>query len=435
MFSSSIVFVSLFLGIVTGLQTIEVAVSDDAAAVRILVDDEFVWEMFEEPWRTSYDFGPELTTRELTAVALNAAGREIGRAVQHLNVPRARVEAEVLLEEWVGGSPTMARLLWHSAEALKPQQVSVSLDGNVLDSSDLGRIELPELDPEELHFITAEVVFPDRNVASAEVIFGGAYGSSVETELTAVPLVIPKRRVRSIEAARGWLSYADGAELPIVAVEEGPAEVAVVREDVAMLPLAKMDLRMRDAGEFSYTSLRLDKHDRLRFVSTKPSSAVHPTIHYDVFPISQAFSPQDGPLPALLAGVRFKSANIPAQRLTDAVAIAGRYMAKSQKRRAVLVVTKDCASVSGQYSAEEVRNYLTELHVPLRVWQVDSVRPEDRNSGLCRTAEEIYVARKYEAAVRRLRAGLNSQQIVWVRGRPLPREIALTAAARGVRLA
>jgi len=129
-----------------------------------------------------------------------------------------------------------------------------------------------------------------------------------------------------------------------------------------------MDVGMRQARDFNYKILRLNRRDRLRFVSTKPSSAVHPTIRYEVFPISRSYSPQDGALPGLLARVLFTGDNTPAQRLTDAVAIAGRYVVESQRRRAVLVVTRDCATVSGRYSADAVRRYLAELHVPLRVW-------------------------------------------------------------------
>lgn len=431
---SSVVFVSLFLGIVTGQQTIEVATSEDVAAVRFMVDGEIVGESDERPWRIFHDFGPELTTHALEAVALDKAGQEVGRAVQHLNVPRPRVQAEVLLEEWVEGSPTVARVLWHSAQALEPQRASVSIDGIALDISDLNRVDLPALDPNELHFINAEIVFGDREVASAEVIFGGAYGSSVETELTALPLIGRKRGLESLEDTSGWLRHANGTELPIVAVDEGPAEVAVIREDLAMLPLAEMDGRMRLAPDISYKRLRLERRDRLRFVSAKPSSTVHPTMRYEIFPVSRAYSPRDGALPRLLSGVLFTGDDTPAQRITDAIAIAGRFVVESQKRRAVLVVTRNCANVSGRYSSDAVRSYLAELHVPLRVWQVGRVRSDVRRSGLCETAEEIYSPRKYGAAVRRLRESLAKQQIVWVQGRPLPREITLTASARGIQL-
>lgn len=430
-----IVFVSLFLGIVTGEQTIEVAVSQNVAEARILVDGELIQTLRKDPWRISHDLGSRLTTHELTAVALNDSGQEIGRTVQHLNVPRPRVAAEVLLEEWVEGTPTVARLVWHSAELVKPERVSVSVDGQELQTTDLNRIELPELSPDAVHFMTAEIPFPNQEVASAEVIFGGTYGSSVETEITAVPLVVTKRRIRSLEATRGWLQHINGAELQIVAVEDGPAEVAVVREDEAIGPLARIDAALRRARDFSYKKLRLERRDRLRFVSAKPSSAAHATIQYDIFPISRAFSPRDGALPGLLAGVVFTGDNTPAPRLTDAIAIAGRHVVQSQKRRAVVAVTSDCAHVGGRYSPEAVRSYLSELHVPLRVWQVARVARADRDKGLCRNAEEIYSAKKYSGAVRRLRAELGDQRMVWVQGRPLPREITLTAAARAVRLA
>lgn len=437
--ANAIVFVSLFLGLVTGRQTIEVAVSEEVAAVQILTDGTLAGELHEEPWRITHDFGPQLTTLRLAAVAFNDAGDEIGRVVQLVNLPRAPVEAEILLEEWIDGSPTIARLLWHSAEALEPLSTSVSLGATLLDASDINRIELPALDPKALHFITAEMMFPGKTLATAEVVFGGAYGSSVESELTAVPLVVKGRRLRSIEATRNWLRHTNGSELPIVAVDNGPAEVAVVREDEAILPLRRIDASMQQPIGMSYWSLVLDRRDRLRFVLTRPSTAVRstigqPTIRYQGFPISRAYSPRDGPIPALLARVSFDQDRKPAQRVTDAVAIAGRFVVQTQKRRAVPVLTTDCANVSGGYSPEVVRRYLEELRVPLKVWQMGQVPDAQRGSGFCEAAEEVDTQKKYRAAVRRLRADLDQQQIVWVRGRPLPREITLTSAASGVRL-
>lgn len=440
MTSNVIVFVSLFLGLVTGRQTIEVAVSEEVARVEIVVDGSRVGELNGSPWSLEVDLAPELTTQELTAIAFDGAGKEIGRTIQLLNVPRAGVEAEVLLEEWQDGIPTVARVLWQSAEGLKPDRTVVSLDGSPVrtgpSAADSLRIELPKLRPDAVHFISAELVFPDDLVATAEAVFGGAHGSSVETEITAVPLVVRQRRARTIEGASGWLRHANGAGLPVVAIDQGPAEVAVVRDEEAIVPLAVFDVRMRRVNLTSYRRMNLTPKDRLRFVSTRPSKP--PTDNqdhgYKLFQISQAYGPKDGSLPRLLAAVKFP-ARKRSQRLTDALAIAGRQVVESQKRRAVLLVTTDCASVQGDHSAKTVRRYLEELHVPLKVWQLGEVPANQRASGLCQTAEEITTIRKYEAAVHRLRADLENQQIVWVRGRPLPRDITLTPKASGVRLA
>lgn len=432
MTSNVIVFVSLFLGILTGPQTVEVAVSEDVSRVEILLDDRRIAEIRSAPWQTLYDFGPRLTTHRLTAVAFDHAGAEIGRSHQLLNVPRARVEAELLLEDWQSDVPTTARLVWHSAEALDPLRTSVSLNGVELNASNPARIQLPKLDPEALHFLAADVVFPDREVASTEVVFGGAYGSSVETELTAVPLRVGLRKIRSPEKASGWLRLTNGDELPIVAVDDGAAVVAVVREDEAVSTLAALDAVMRQTRNFNYRRLRLDRRDRLRFVYPRPTSAVHPSIRYAVFPVSRSYGPQEGAIPALLAHVSFQGDSSPAQQLTNAIAVAGRFLVESQKRRAVVAVTTDCSAMGGKYDAQAVIDYLAELHVPLKVWQVSRVRRKDDSTGLCRNAEEITSGKQYAAAVRRLRTDLDRQQIVWVSGTPLPREIELSPAARGV---
>jgi hypothetical protein len=63
------------------------------------------------------------------------------------------------------------------------------------------------------------------------------------------------------------------------------------------------------------------------------------------------------------------------------------------------------------------------------------VAKPDRARGFCPDAEQVTTPRDYAVATSRLRAELESQQIVWVRGRLMPGEITVPDAARLVRLA
>ncbi len=121
------------------------------------------------------------------------------------------------------------------------------------------------------------------------------------------------------------------------------------------------------------------------------------------------------------------------QQLIDAVAVGGLGAAASQKRRAVVLALADCAAVSGRWSAASVRRYLAELHVPIRVWQAGP-SSGDSDRGFCAGVENVASGSKLMRAIRRLRKTLNRQRIVWVEGEHLPRDVALAATARGVRL-
>ena len=74
-----ITFVSLYLWLVIGVQTVEVAVDPGVDRVDILLDGKPAATMSGEPWKAKVDFGPLLAPRELTAVAYDEEGGELSR--------------------------------------------------------------------------------------------------------------------------------------------------------------------------------------------------------------------------------------------------------------------------------------------------------------------------------------------------------------------
>ena len=422
-----IAFVTLFLGLVAGHQVVGVAVSGPVVTVELRLDGELASSLSGEPWRTKLDFGAELTTHELVAVARDAAGAEVGRAVQQINVPRSSVEAEILLDDWQEGRPRSARLIWHSAELREPESIAVSLDGEILVVDDPGQIELPEVDPDSLHFISAELTFPGNKRSSAQSIFGGRYGVEVESELTAVPVVPAKRRLERPQDGRGWLRRPDGEALRVVAVEEDVAEVLIVRDDAALPTLQRLERTLRREKPRSHHRGGLAPADRLFLTSARAVVAAHAEVDYELYPISRSFGLEDVSLPRALAVVEVSAEGTTEQRLSDAVAVAGVRAAAGGRRRAVLLVVSDCAERTGRWTGESVRRFLAELRVPLEVWVT---RRLDREAGgFCRGALRLKGTGSYLAAHDRMRRLLAKQQILWVEGRHLPREILLTDAA------
>ena len=88
-----IAFASLFLGLVYGVETVQVVVGEAVVAVELRLDGEAVRVLRQPPWRAECDFGSELAPRLLEAVAFDAADRELGRASQWLNLPQPRAAA------------------------------------------------------------------------------------------------------------------------------------------------------------------------------------------------------------------------------------------------------------------------------------------------------------------------------------------------------
>lgn len=429
-----IAFVSLFLGLVTGTYAVELVVSGAVEEVEVRLDGETVGVLTGEPWRLACDFGDVLTTHELLAIARDGRGVEVDRAVQWLNVPRPLVETEILLDDWSSGQPGTARLIWSSVLPSEPVSMALDLDGEAVAPGPNGSFKLPRRDPGTVHFLRAELEFDGGLSASSEAVFGGRFGSATETELTAVPLAIEKKGLRRPDRLQGLL-VKDGAALRVVALDEGPSEVVVVRDQRALESLRLLQYELRTLATSSQRSPYVDKEGTVRVLSPRPERHLRPEITYLVFTLTQAFAPQDGSLPSVLAEIDFGDKPRHSARLADAVATAGLKAAASRTRRAVVLVTSDCTRISGQWSAETVRAFLAELHVPLRVWTVADPADPAAAEGFCPIAEEISDPRKYYAAIKRLRRTLNSQYVAWVEGHHLPRTIAVAEGVDGLSLA
>lgn len=418
-----IAFVSLFLGLVSGSQIVEVAVAERVAAVELRLDGEVVARLAGEPWKAEIDFGPELRTRQLVAVARDGSGAEVDRAVQLVNVPRSGAEVEILLDGWRGGRPRSARLIWRTRRLLEPESILVTLDGRALDVADPRHIELPALDPQTLHFISAEVTFPGNQSSTAHAIFGGRYREQLESELTAVPVLLDRRRLQSPEESRAWLRRPDGEPLQVVAVEDDPAQLFVVRDEAALKKLRRLDRALRAERKREYRRLGLEAEDKVLLMSARAMVAAHPEVDYELYPIARAVGLDEAPFPELLSFYSVGKKTTTEQRLSDAVAVAGVRAAAGGRRRAVLLVVSRCAEPSGHWSGDAVRRYLAELRVPLEVWTTE--RRDSKSGGFCRDARQLLDTETYMGALSRLRRLLGRQQILWVEGRHLPREIVL----------
>jgi hypothetical protein len=444
-----IAFVTLFLGLTLGAYQVEVAVEGPVAAVELALDGTVVGRIDGPPWTGQLDFGKTLAPHELVARALDANGQEVARARQWVNLPRPVAEVEVLLEG--AGHPSMARLTWQSRTGAQPSSVGLMLDGQPLPVGPDGRAALPPYDPESAHVLSAEVHFPPNVVARRDAVFGGKYGSEVSTDLTAVPVRVRRGKLTGA-SLRGQL-LAGGQPLVVAAVDDGPAEVYVVRDLGAGEGLKELgDVRQRRTvtgqgmgqrlsiePDYLRYEIGLRKEDEVRFIWPVPRTySGSGGLPAELFDWSRAYTLKDGGMHWLLTRLVAAGAASGRQKLADAVAVAGLQALSGSRPRAVVLVLGASPEDASRYDPAAVRQYLDFIRVPLFVWSVE--KPVEKNAAASPAlaawgkVEDVSTLTRFRAAVARLRDELESQRIVWVEGTHLPQSISLAAGAAGVEL-
>ena len=426
-----IAFASLFLGLVVGLNPVEVVVGPEVARVELFLDGGMVDSRSAPPWRMACDFGPELRPRRLEARAFDRQGKALGHAVQDINLPHPPAEVTVALEAESGGRGAVASLHWQSIVATDPLAVRVSFDGRPLPSPDPRRIELPDHDPGAPHFLRAELDFAGNLTAAGEIVFGGGYGEQVQTQLTAVPVALAEGFRAVPPAALDDALRRGGRALPVVAVEEGVAEAVFVPALAAAAELARLEsVRRRLAAHYPGHRTALGRDQWLRIVWPFPERQDGRGAAYEVFPPIGPFTHADGGLPLIISRSQPPSQESQEQRLADAVAVAGLVARTRNRRRAVVLVTAADAPDQSLYDPDEVRRFLADLGVPLFVWSVDPRAA----GGAWGEATDVSSLLRLERATRELSRLLDRQRILWVEGRHLPQEITLAPGVEAMRL-
>lgn len=448
-----VTFVSLFLGLVLGVQPVELAVGPEVAAVELRLDGDLVGRLDRPPWVVPVDLGARLAPRRLEAVARDAEGSELSRALQWLNLPRAQAEAHVVLEGGEDGRGVIARVNWESVVRERPRRLTVRFDGRPLEVADPARFVLPDHDPGRLHLLRVELEFASNLSTVAEQAFGGGYGNETATELTAVPVSVePPERDLSVDGLAGLLRV---GKIPLtpVAAEAGPAEVVLVMDREAQAPLlrlarlwaAEMAVPQWDSRGHSRRiasvsllrhAMRLHEGQTLRFLwpftHKADRSADRSRLRYALFARSEDHPPADGGVLWLLTAAQQPAFSADEQRLADAVAVAGMSAAARGRRRAVVLLLGETPSDASQFEPSTVRSYLSALGVPLYVWSVG--KASAATEAAWGEVRSVNGEARLRAEVETVARDLDRQRIVWVDGLHLPQEVSLSGQPKGLRL-
>jgi hypothetical protein len=457
-----IAFITLFLGIATGVHTVELSAASAVARVELYVDGTKSADV-GPPFTATIDLGPEIAPRELVAVAFDATGNRLGEARQHVNRATSDAEAGFALERDGTGRVLAARLFWRCPVSPKPTVVSVSLDGRPLEVANPERIPIPSHGAGSEHILVADLTFDGGLTATAVASFGGRNRGDEAKELTALPVRLSPgaRFPRKADRMDGWFQL-DGRGLAVAAVEEGPVEIVFVMagraaEDLMRLAtdLVRADEDRREVerltagriapqfgrpagGDFAIPrpsrrspalALELPAGSRFHFTRTTPRVIAGPREVTWAFPTSAVFTPRDGTFLHLGKDV-FRSEEPSPPRIAEAIAASGLAATRRERRRAVVLLLGTDARDTGNLDAPRVRRYLERLRVPLHVWRVALMEPPAAKDWP--GAAEAVTTDSLGRAMDILRTDLASQRVVWVEGRLDALSVEATPSAEGV---
>jgi len=417
--SSRIVFVSLFLGIAAGLQSIDVQTDPAVRSVRMFLSGREVAALTQPPWHAAIDLGRELDPRALEAIGYDEKGNEVGRATQILNLPRGEAEIEIVLQSGPIG-PVAADLRWEHVQFKSPRKAVIFFDGKRLKIDTNYHAQFPQVEWSRPHLIAAEMQFGDGVVARREIVVGGAVADTAKSELTPILLTVSSSQ-QSASFENCLLS--DGQAVRTAAVEKPTAVVIFVRDPDASEAIHALDpTRQLRSGYFSQSSalrtIALDNGTSMRMLWPIPRKYVEPGRQRTALLFDSSWDVSGSTLGIPWFVTREYSGRTfdEPRMFADAVAVAGlRAMSESRRRAVVFILSSNRDSSANDPAA--VRRYLDDIGVPLFVWSLSGPRPELADSW--GPVDDVSTIAGLHAASDRLRRTLSAQRIAWVDVDPL----------------
>ena len=399
--------VTLFLGLVTGPQAVELQVGAPVGAVEVELDGELVEWLDGPPWRFEVDLGEALAPHELVAIAHDESGRELARARRWINIDMPRVEID-------GQSPP---------GGLTPLPVVFTPD------------DVPLVDEMGGWF----------EIGGEPLAVGAVHAGPAEV----VVVLHPDARPALEEMAWSFLIY----ELERLGARVKPPRADSPAWDPKLLRLPQAEFRARVAELFDLPPgtprnrwtlglwrawqrlAGLGKETAVRFISPLAAPVSRSSRPRQLFAASSGV-PDVGLfwLAEKVSPMGFSC------RLADAVAVAGREAHAAGRRRAVVLLLDGEASDDSLLSAEAARGYLRALRVPLFTWTLSPEgtppvwpharfvgREGPRGRGAKRPGNVGDAFERLGAAASELRQELEGQRIVLLAGERLPHQISIAA--------
>ncbi len=398
---AELVLTTRLLALVNGEQFVNVQTGPETESVAIVLDGKTLTRL-RAPFQTVVNFGPELAPHELTSIAYDAQGNEVGRDRQIVNLARPPAEVEIVLDREESGQ-LRAKVRWQHIAAETPKKIALKLDGRTIASS--ATATLPAVESSAIHVLQAELEFQGGLTATKELAFGGQFSEEVPSELTGVLATMKARCFRAGDRV-----------LRAAAIEKPDALVLFVRASNA--DLASRKLRIINGDSRRQIASILDSYalanTQMRFIwpSARQVQLNESQSAVNLFHRSQVADGKEGTLRML----RLYGPDAVSEQLADAVAVAGVQAIGGAKRRAVVLVLGEEKDESRR-SPAEVRRYLERIGVPLLVWSLARITPAIEKAW--GEVIDISSADRLRRATVDLRKMLDDQRIAWLPLQPL----------------
>jgi len=393
-----VVFLSLFLGLITGTQSVDLQIDAAVKSVRIELRGREVARLDKAPWSARVDFGTALTPGRLTAIAYDEAGHELARTSQLINLARPAAEMEIVIGS-ERGQPAEVQLVGRHRLHQPPKSAKLLLDDAVVKIGRDFRARLPQTDWSHPHLISAEMEFEDGEVAKRDVAIEAGFSSSTRSELA--PMLVMMNGNKQPDSLDGCFS-AGGVALRATAIEKNEAFVVMVKDPSTRPQAADLQFDADTAERILWPVPRPINKPGEPTAIAFPQSVNHSKVATVLWLLRERLTPAP-------------SAAEPRQ-FTDAVAVAALGSLERGRRRAVILVVSKAPDRS-LYLPSVVRAYLEEVGVPLFVWSADGARP-DLTAAWGRI-DDISTTAGLQAAIGRVNDDLARQRIVWVAADPL----------------
>ena len=416
--SQQLIFITIFLGLISGPRQVDLQVGQAIRLVRLQLDGQQVAELHEAPWSATVDFGAEIAPGELVATGYDQHGQEVARVSQQVNLPRPTAEFVIVFEHNAKGIPTAVQLRWKHLLGKEPEKSSLTVDGKDVSLDAAMRAALPRLDMDQPHVLAATISFPDGVVARREIVVGGTNGDLAVTQLTPI----------AVRTSTNTLSPADadcftnaGTPVRMSAIETSPGLVIFVIDPDHGPTLKALDPAQDLQNGAVNALVKMVPLDRGTWMHVQwPIAEQYRTTNNStstLFPITHDVEASDTGLVWLLTRSVAEHAEDDKPRQTaDAVLVAGLNAMKGAHRRAVVLLLSRHKDASTFGSAAS-RKYLSTIGVPLFVWSVDGPPPDLKEEW--GDIEDVSSLPALRVAADHLRAELASQRVAWVAADPL----------------
>lgn len=405
---SHLVFITLFLGIVSGKQWIELQADANVASIRITLAGQEIARLTLPPWRSEIDLGGELVPRELQAIGFDANGAEVARVSQVLNLPHANADVQIVPAD------RGVQLRWTNLEFAAPKSAEVRFDGAKLRVDRNFVARFPEYaDRTRPHVIEAELRFGDGVVARREIVVEGTrFAETAESEIT--PVLVTETASQHPQSLEQCFAI-DGEPVRVSALEKEKAQVIFVQDPDPEQARRALDPAGRATNMFSRQEVARSVH----FDNDTVVEVVWPVMQAFEDPSSNAvsrlfqhsveYSAEKGLIAPLTTP--FTLGKNVKRHFADAVVVAGSRALLGGRRRAVVLILTEGVGASGR-DPRAIRRYLEAVGVPFFVWSPMEVTPDATASW--GEVQDISSIDHLRDAVNRVRRVLAAQRVAWI---------------------